>query len=407
MTDPQHTPSTSRSERPSAATLAHLETMVGIDTTSRTSNFELLRVIETELDRYDIPHQRVLDTTRTKASLLARIGPNVDGGVVLTGHTDCVPVEGQPWSTDPFQLHERDGRLYGRGTCDMKGFLAVVLAALPSMAHAQLARPIQLVLTYDEEVGTAGAPDAVDALLASHPRPTAVIVGEPTDMIPIVGHKGIRTFTTTVEGVDGHSSQPHLAANAIAALSRIATFIDDLAARHRAAGADTRFDPPHTTFNLATIRGGQAINIVPRHAELTWEYRPVPADDSFDVLEEVERFAQEEVLPQLRETTGVGAIVTTSNTVSRGLDIEVDSAAERLVRTLTDYQGPGTTVPFATDGGHFQAAGLSTVVCGPGSIEQAHQPDEWITLGQLARAERLVDQLIDHLALPPADPTDR
>ena len=374
-----------------------LRALVGFDTTSRASNLELVAFIEAHLDAHGVDHHRVLDPTGTKANLLARIGPDVDGGVVLTGHTDCVPVDGQPWTRPPFELTEDGDRLYGRGTTDMKGFLAVVLAALPALAATDLVRPIHLVLTYDEEIGTVGAPSAVDALLASGPRPELVIVGEPTNLRPVTAHKGVRAFTTTVEGLDGHSSQPQHAANAIAALARIATFIDELAGRHREAAADPRFTPPYTTFNLATIEGGQALNIVPRHAQLTWEYRPVPADDADRLAVEVERFADEQVLPRLREATGTGHISFRADAVARGLEAEPDGAAERLVRRLTGFDGPSETVPFGTDGGHFQAAGLSTVVCGPGAIEQAHQPDEWIERSQLDRCLELLEGLREEL----------
>jgi acetylornithine deacetylase len=377
-----------------------LADLVAFDTTSRSSNLPLLAYVEDLLDTHGIPHRRGMDATGTKANLVARIGPETEGGVVLAAHTDCVPVEGQPWSSDPFSLTRRGDRLYGRGTTDMKGFLASVLAQLPAMAVAPLTRPILLVLTYDEEIGTVGAPSAVELLLATQPRPEAVIVGEPTLLAPVTAHKGVRAYTTIVEGRDGHSSQPHLAANALAAAARIATFIDDVAARHRAAAADPTFDPPYTTCNLATLHAGQAINIVPRRAELTWEYRPVPADDSDALATEVERYATEVVLPQLRATTGEGTITFRADAVARGLSPEPDGAAEALVRRLTGATAPGRSVPFGTDGGHFQAAGLSTVVCGPGSIEQAHQPDEWIAIDQLAACDVMLEGLIGALSGP-------
>jgi acetylornithine deacetylase len=377
-----------------------LADLVAFDTTSRGSNLPLLAYVEDLLDTHGIPHLRGMDVTGTKANLLARIGPETEGGVVLAAHTDCVPVAGQAWSSDPFSLTRRGDRLYGRGTTDMKGFLASVLAHLPAMDAAPLSRPILLVLTYDEEIGTVGAPSAVELLLATQPRPEAVIVGEPTLLAPVTAHKGVRSYTTIVEGRDGHSSQPHLAANALAAAARIATFIDDVAARHRVAAADPTFDPPYTTCNLATLHAGQAINIVPRRAELTWEYRPVPADDSDALATEVERYATEVVLPQLRATTGEGTITFRADAVARGLAPEPNGAAEALVRRLTGATAPGGSVPFGTDGGHFQAAGLSTVVCGPGSIEQAHQPDEWIAVDQLAACDAMLEGLIGALSGP-------
>ncbi len=373
-----------------------LETLVGIDTTAGGSNLALIELVESLLQANDVTaHERVPSPDGTRANLLARIGPDVPGGVVLSAHTDCVPVLGQPWSLDPFTVTRRDGRLYGRGTADMKGFLAVVLAALPAMAAADLARPILLALSYDEELGTVGAPSLVEALLATHARPDSVIVGEPSSMQAVGAHKGVRSFTTTVDGLDGHSSRPDRCANAVAALSRIATFIDDLAAERTAAAADERFDPPHTTVNLATITGGQAINIVPRRAELAWEYRPVPTDDSSAIVDEVARYADEVVLPRLRAATGQGTITFRSDSLARALASEPEGAAETLVRELLDDQEPARTVSFATDGGHFQAAGLSTVVCGPGSIEQAHVADEWVEVTQLETCARFVDDLVE------------
>jgi acetylornithine deacetylase len=374
-----------------------LDLLVGMDTTSRASNLDLVAAVEDLLDAHAVPHERVLSPDGTKANLLARIGPDVPGGVVLTGHTDCVPVDGQPWTRDPFTVHEEAGRLYGRGVTDMKGFLAVVLAALPRACRADLERPVLLALTYDEELGTIGAPSAVARLAEAHPTPSAVIVGEPTSMGVVTAHKGVRAFTTTVEGRDGHSSQPQVAANAIAAIARTATFIDDLAARQAATVRDDRFEPPYTSFNLATVTGGQAINIVPRHAELTWEYRPIPADDGDALAAEVDAFVRAEVLPRLRRDTGVGEVRTVPNAVARALAAEEDGAAERLVRTLTGDTAAAGTVPFGTDGGHFQAMGWSTVVCGPGDIAQAHQPDEWVELAQLEACVRFVDALVEHL----------
>jgi acetylornithine deacetylase len=381
-------------------TIELLRTLVAFDTTSRGSNLELLAFVEAELDRFGVPHERVEDATGTKANLLARIGPEVEGGVVLSGHTDCVPVDGQPWSRDPYVLHADGSKLYGRGTSDMKGFLASVLAALPQLAEADLEVPVLLALTYDEEIGTVGAPSAVERLVAAYPTPSAVVIGEPTLMAPVVAHKGVRAYTTVIEGRDGHSSQPQFAANAVAAVARLATFIDDLATQRREEAADPRFEPPYTTFNLATVHGGQAINIVPRQAVLTWEYRPVPADDSDALFERIRRYAEEEVLPRLQAATGTGAITFHADAVALGLAEEVDGAAERLVRELTGYEGPGGTVPFGTDGGHFQAAGLSTVVCGPGSIEQAHQPDEWIEVSELAACDRFLERLVGRLSRP-------
>jgi len=384
--------------RPSDATLRLLTDLVAMDTTSRDPNLALIAYVEELLAAHGIAHERVPNVDGTKAGLIAQIGPDRPGGVVLSGHTDCVPVDGQPWTRPPFALTEEGGRVYGRGTSDMKGFLATVLAAVPAMAAAELARPIQLALTFDEELGTIGAPSVVDGLLARFPRPDVVLIGEPTLMEVVNAHKGVRAFLVTATGKDGHSSQPHLAANAITAITRIAGRIADLAEAHRAAAADPRFDPPYTTFNLGMVSGGQALNIIPRQAELTFEFRPVPADDTAAIADELRHYANEEVLPHLRRDTGVGDITFEVLAVARALAAEPAGTAEALARQLSGYTGPARTVPFGTDGGHFQAAGLSTVVIGPGSIEQAHQPDEWIALAELAAAERFLGDLIGHLS---------
>ena len=374
-----------------------LTDLVGFDTTSATSNLDLIAYVEHLLDAHGIWHTRQLDPTGTRANLVARIGPSVAGGIVLAAHTDCVPVQGQPWTSDPFTVTATADRLVGRGVTDMKGFLASVLAQLPAMVGAELARPILLLLTYDEELGTVGAPAAVELLLRTQPRPAAAIVGEPSLLEPVTAHKGVRAFTTVVEGVDGHSSQPQRAGNALVAAVRIATRIDELARQRRDAAADASFDPPYTSFNVATLHAGQAINIVPRRAELTWEYRPVPADDSDALFAEVERYATEVVLPDLRATTGEGTITFRADASARALAPEPNGAAEALVRRLTGSTAPASSVPFATDGGHLQAAGISTVVCGPGSIEQAHRPDEWIATSQLDACDAMLTTLVGDL----------
>jgi acetylornithine deacetylase len=384
-------------QAPRRATRDLLAELVAIDTTSRNSNLQLIAFVEGLLDAHRIDHTRVPNADGTKANLVAQVGPDVPGGVVLSGHTDCVPVEGQPWTRDPFTLSEDAGRYYGRGASDMKGFLATALAMVPAMAAAPLNRPIQFALTYDEELGTLGGPSAVDGLLQTFPRPSAAIIGEPTAMEVVTAHKGLRAFRVVVDGLDGHSSQPQHAANAIAAISRIATYIDDLARKHRDDASDPRFDPPYTTFNLAIIEGGRALNIVPRQAELTFEFRPVPADDSPAIADDIERYAEEVVIPALRSDTGAGEVTFEVLATARALSDEAGGVAETLARELSGYDGPSGTVPFGTDGGHFQAAGLSTVVIGPGRIEQAHQPDEWIEASELARCELFLERLIARL----------
>lgn len=382
---------------PSSSTVELLERLVGIDSTSAVSNLPVIEACAEQLVAAGAHVERVAADEAGKAGLLARVGPDVDGGVVLSGHTDCVPVTGQPWTTDPFTLVERDGTYVGRGTTDMKGFLAAAVAhAAPAAAAADLARPLWFLLTWDEEIGTVGAGPMTDALLG-RTRPSAAIVGEPTLLRPVTAHKGVRSFRVVVSGRDGHSSRPQLAANALVAAGRLVARIDDMAAAHREAAADDSFDPPYTTFNVATLSGGQAINIVPRRAELTFEYRPVPADDGWELGEELRAWAADELVPVLRAVDPRAGIAWQRGTLVPALTPETDGAAEALVRRLTGFDGPAGTVPFGTDGGWHQQAGISTVVCGPGDIDQAHQPDEWLAIDQLAACETLLDDLVTSL----------
>ena len=409
---------------PSDRTLELLEQLVAIDSTSAVSNLPVLDACEEVLQAVGAWTRRVPSADEDgKAGLLARIGPDVDGGVVLSGHTDCVPVTGQPWTTDPFTLVERDGLLVGRGTTDMKGFIASALAAAPTFADSPLTRPLWLLLTWDEEIGTVGAGPMTEALLEVT-TPSCAIVGEPTSMRPVVAHKGVRSLRVVVRGRDGHSSKPGLGANAVVAAARIAAHVDQVAARQRANGGDPLFDPPETTFNVATISGGQAINIIPRHAELTFEYRPVPADDSWDLADEIAAWATDEVLPDQHRVDPDCKIEVERGTYVEGLAPETDPAgsydgvadaaavrdgggaagtvanagrAEALVRDLVGFTGDAGTVPFGTDGGWHQRHGISTVVCGPGDIDQAHQPDEFIAPEQLAACDDLLSELARHL----------
>ena len=377
--------------------LAHL---VAFDTTSGRSNLDLVAFIRSVLDEHGLASTQILSEDGTRANLLARIGPAVEGGVVLSGHLDCVPVEGQPWSGPPFGLVRDGDRLYGRGTADMKGFVAAVLAAVPRFVGRDLARPVVLAFSYDEETGTIGAPSLVERLVSDEPCPAAVIVGEPTGMEVATAHKGVRFVRVTVEGVDAHSSQPHLGANAISAATRLAVFIDELATHHRAAAADPSFDPPYTTFNLGRISGGQAVNIVAPHCELEWEFRPVPLDDSDEIVSTVRRFAEDSVVPELREV-GFDVRITLEETATvRALAPQAADPAACLARQLAGFGEPDRSIAFGTDGGHFQAAGLSTAVCGPGSIDQAHRPDEFIEVEQLRECARFLERLGDHLSAP-------
>ncbi|MCH4564001.1 acetylornithine deacetylase [Halomonas sp. EGI 63088] len=371
-----------------------LERLVGFPTVSRDSNLELIHFVEAFLDEYGVEHWRIENDDGSKANLLARIGPAVAGGVVLSGHTDVVPVDGQPWSTDPFMLVDKDdGRLYGRGSCDMKGFIACALAQVPSWARMELEKPIYLALSYDEEVGCLGAPRMIERLLADHPRPAAVIVGEPTMMQPVVAHKGSTNLRTTVTGRASHSSQVNQGVSAIHVAARLVTRIEDVMAELRAEGrVDEAFNVVHSSLHVGRISGGTAINIMARECRFDWEIRHLPQDRFEDLLGRVDAYARE-LEARMRERAPEASIVT--EPLTRTVPALADDNNAEVLALCCELLGerPAGAVAYATEAGQFQREGLPTVICGPGSIGQAHQPDEYLELEQLEAGTRFMEQL--------------
>nr|WP_026351654.1 acetylornithine deacetylase [Kushneria aurantia] len=366
------------------ATVQHILTeLVGFDTVSRHSNLALLDWIERYLADHGVESQRIKSDDGSKANLLARIGPDVEGGVVLSGHTDVVPVDGQTWHSDPFTLSAREGRLYGRGSCDMKGFIACALAMLPEWRTARLNRPIWLALSYDEEVGCLGAPRMIEQMVAHCPRPAAVIVGEPTLMQPVTRQKGITSLRTLVRGVEAHSSQIGAGVSAIHVAARLVSHIEaimeDLVAERCCNPA---FNVAHSSLHVGRIEGGSAINIMARECTFEWEIRHLPEEGFNAVFERFESFSR-----QLEETLQARhkdfAIETTLLTPTvPGLDGGGNVTAIALCEQLLGPRQP-EAVAYATEAGQFQQAGLEAIICGPGSIEQAHKPDEYISETQL------------------------
>jgi acetylornithine deacetylase len=339
---------------------------------------------------HGIPFVLLPNATGDKAALYATIGPMVDGGIVLSGHTDVVPVEGQPWSSDPFTLREQDGKLYGRGSCDMKGFDAICLALAPELARLPLARPIHLLLSYDEETTCLGVMDAIAAMGTTLPRPRAVIVGEPTSMEVADAHKGVATYFTRVRGFEVHSSAPDKGANAILGAVSLIGELRRMAAELRAAGDPTgRFDPAHTTLHVGTIAGGTARNITARDCMFHWEIRPVPGVDYRDIPARLQRFADEVVVPELTAGGATASVTTEEEIDVPGLAPEPGSEAE-VIAFRAGGRNRTVTVAYGSEAGRFQRAGIPTVLCGPGDIAQAHQPDEFITLEQMAAGERVI-----------------
>jgi acetylornithine deacetylase len=373
-----------------------LRRLVAFDTVSANSNLALIDWVVGYLDGHGIAARLTFDETRSKANLFATIGPqDAGGGVILSGHTDVVPVAGQAWDSDPFALVERDGRLYGRGTADMKSFIAIALALVPEFKARALKRPIHLALSFDEEVGCFGAPRLIEALPRGTGRPGLVIVGEPTNMEVANAHKGCHVFTTSVTGLEAHSSAPQRGVNAIVAASEIIQFIAGLAGEARTASRPTSgFEPPYTSFNIGTISGGTAMNIIPRECEFTWEFRPLPGEDSAAIRARIDAFVASDLLPRLRQVHP-GADVTTRALASvPGLAPEAGSPAEELARQLTGAN-QSTVVAYGTEAGLFQDAGIPAVICGPGSMEQGHKPNEFITLAQIEAGTEFQRRLAD------------
>lgn len=373
-----------------------LARLIAFDTVSRNSNLALIDFVRDYLDGFGIASHPIPNAAGTKANLYATIGPPVAGGVALSGHTDVVPVDGQPWESDPFTLTERDGRLYGRGACDMKTFCAIALGLVPDMRR--LRKPIHLAFSYDEEVGCQGAPAMIQALLADAPRPAAVIVGEPTGMQLIGAHKGIMALKTTVTGHEAHSSQLHRGVSAVMTAARLITFLDDMnRRRQRETPPDPDFEPSYTTVHVGVVKGGTAINIISRQCEFIWDIRNIPDDDPQTIMDAFNAYCQREIEPAMRAIAPASGIHTEIFANAPAFKHEPNSAAVQLAQALmgTDHVGKG---PYATEAGQFQQAGLPAVICGPGSIDQAHQPNEFITLEQVDAGVAFIRRLIERLS---------
>ena len=333
-----------------------------------------------------------------KANLYATVGPRVEGGVVLSGHTDVVPVEGQAWTSDPFTLTERDGKLFGRGTCDMKGFDAAVLAAVPAMVRGGLKWPVHIALSYDEEVGCQGAPSMVDEMAHTIPAPSAVIVGEPSMMKAVVGHKGGLSWFTEVRGKSVHSSRIDTGVSAVMTAARLVTWLDDaLQANRERADPSNPFAPPYTTIHCGTINGGTATNIVSASCRFVTEVRALPQEDALEVKNRFERFVREVIEPKMKAIAPESGVDIIARAAVRGLAPEENGAAEALVRRITG-DNERSFVSYGTEAGIFQSAGWSSVICGPGDIAQAHQADEYITIEQLAAIDGFMHGLIAELS---------
>ena len=372
--------------------------LVGFDTTSRESNLALIDFVRDYLDGWGVESELVFDDQRRKANLYATIGPADRGGIMLSGHTDVVPVDGQAWDTDPFAVSEKGGSLYGRGTADMKSFIAAALSLVPDFVRRGLRMPVHLAFSYDEEVGCIGVRGLIARLKERPIKPAACIVGEPTMMQPVIAHKGKKSLRCRVHGVESHSALLHEGVNAIEAAAEIVAFLKTMARRKRELGPfDQGFVPPYTTIQTGTISGGTALNIVPRDCSFDFEFRNIPADDREVLFQEVRRYAESVVLPEMRRVSALTGIAFEETNDTDGLDMPKDHELVRLAQSLSGANSVGK-VSFAAEAGLFQQADIPTVLCGPGSIDVAHKPNEYIALDQIQQCERFMRRLMDHLA---------
>lgn len=370
-----------------------LAKLVSFDTTSRESNIPLIAWIETFLDAHGVPHLRVDYEEGKKTNLYATIGPDVEGGVVLSGHTDVVPVDGQAWTSDPFALTLRDGLLYGRGTCDMKGFIAVCLAMVPTFKEAKLKVPLHFAFSCDEEVGCRGVVPLVEHMRDHLKRPSAVVVGEPTSMQVVNAHKSAVRYGTGVTGHESHSALTDRGVNAIMVAAEIISEINRIREDLITEGDPTgRFNPPYSTIHVGVIKGGTANNIVPKSCSFSWETRLLPTADREAVPKRIEALSRK-LEPAMKKVSPATGITTEKVTDVPGLAPELDSPAELLALHCA-HANSTHTVSYCTEAGHFQAIGIPTVVCGPGSIEQAHKPDEFIAVEQLRKCETFMARLV-------------
>ena len=375
-----------------------LSRLVSFDTTSRDSNLELISFVEDYAKSYGLAPRRIPNPEGTKANLLISVGPQEPGGIILSGHTDVVPVDGQDWHTDPFAMVEREGKYFGRGTSDMKAFSAVILSLFPELTRRPLKTPVHIALSYDEEVGCLGVRPMIADIVKSVPMPRLAIIGEPTDMKVVNAHKGIRSFRTTVTGREAHSSQTDKGVNAVMVAAELIMHLAKLAEDMRRRGDPSgRFDPPYTTVQSSTIEGGTALNILARHCLFQWEFRYLPGTSQDEILDAFNAYATKEVLPRLKAIAPESDIVTKPRAHVPALVATDGCPAEALAKQLTG-RNHAEAVAYGTEAGLFQEAGIPSVVCGPGNIQQAHKPNEFIEISQVAACEQFIRKLIDHAA---------
>lgn len=379
--------------------VALLRRLISFDTTSRNSNLALIEFLRDSLADHGVDSALYRDAGGGKANLYATLGPADVGGLMLSGHTDVVPVDGQDWSSDPFAMREETGLLYGRGACDMKGFIAVVMALLPMLKRHDLRRPVHFAFTFDEEVGCLGARQLAMQLREMPVRPAFCLIGEPTGMHVVNGHKGRLAMRCHVHGKEGHSAMPEQACNAVESAAEIISRLRALARRLRDEGPyEAGFEPPYTTVHTGLVQGGTALNIVPRDCSFDFEIRNIPSQDPLGLFEELRRQAVEQLLPDMRKVAPQADIRFEELSRAPGLLPNDDDALLRLALAASG-DNIAQKVSFGTEAGLYQGADIPTIVCGPGHIAHAHKPDEYVSLEQIARCEAFVTRLISGICV--------
>ncbi len=375
-----------------------LERLVAHPTVSRDSNLSLIEEVRDHLSAHGIDSRLTFDDERRKANLYATLGPTDRPGILLSGHTDVVPVDGQDWDTDPFRVVERDGRLYGRGTADMKGFLATVLAFVPEFLRRGPATPVHLAFSYDEEVGCVGVRRLIADLERMPVRPALCIVGEPTGMQVMRGHKGKLSMTCRVRGRSCHSALTDRGVNAVEIAAELIARLRRMAREARENGPrDDGFEPPYTTIHTGVVRGGTALNVVPDDCRFEFEFRHLPADDPERLFEALRAHAEERLLPEMRAVAPEAGFEWQPLSRFPGLDTPEDAEVTRLAKALSGSNATGK-VAFGTEGGLFHGAGIPSVVCGPGDIADAHKANESVSLEQLGRCRDFMARLAERVA---------
>ncbi len=377
--------------------LTFLETLIAFDTTSRNSNMALIDYIQDYFTQEGVPSVRIYNEDKRKANLLATIGQHIAGGIVLSGHTDVVPVDDQEWSTQPFTLTRKGDRLYGRGTADMKAFLAVMLAMTPSFVQAGLAKPIHLAFSYDEEIGCLGVHSLIAHITEQGLNPKLAIIGEPTLMELVNAHKGIYSFKTTVIGHEAHSSAVDKGVNAVMVAAEMVHFLNVLQEEYQQKPRSSeaiRFDPPYTSFHVGVIEGGVARNIIPKHCMFKWEFRLLPGDDATEIIARIDEKTAH-VRHKMQHVSPDADIITEQTSHAPDLH-PMRTEAETLLLHVSHHNNC-KAVSFATEAGIFQKNHIPALICGPGSILQAHKPNEYITVEQIEACVAFMERLIEDL----------